>query len=109
MIKGLIHSGLSTNNLNGSIDFYTKAFGFEVIFKEEKIQEEIESITGIKSQTCRVAQLSVKGSDHIIEQTVASAIPIIVGTYLEGPIVQTKCLGQISIVYHRGPLRVLTP
>ena len=67
MIKGLIHSGLSTNNLNGSIDFYTKAFGFEVIFKEEKIQEEIESITGIKSQTCSLAQLSVKGSDHIIE------------------------------------------
>ena len=51
----------------------------------------------------------LSGSDHIIEQTVASAIPIIVGTYLEGPIVQTKCLGQISIVYHRGPLIVLTP
>ena len=51
----------------------------------------------------------MSGSDHTIEQTVASAIPIIVGTYLEGPIVQTKCLGQISIVYHRGPLRVLTP
>ena len=67
MIKGLIHSGLSTNNLNGSIDFYTKAFGFEVIFKEEKIQEEIESITGIESQRCSLAQLSFKGSDHIIE------------------------------------------
>jgi len=47
--------------------------------------------------------------NHNIEQTVASAIPVIVGTYLEGPIVQTKCLGQISIVYHKGPLRVLTP
>ena len=47
MLKGLIHSGLSTKDLNGSIDFYEKAFGFEVIFKEENIKEEIESITGL--------------------------------------------------------------
>jgi hypothetical protein len=48
-------------------------------------------------------------ANHKIEQTIASAIPVIVGTYLEGPIVQTKCLTRISIVYHKGPLRVLTP
>ncbi len=67
MLKVLIHSGLSTKDLNGSIDFYEKAFGFEVIFKEENIKEEIESITGLKNQKCSLAQLSIEGSSHIIE------------------------------------------
>ena len=92
MIKGLIHSGLSTNNLNGSIDFYTKAFGFEVIFKEEKIQEEIESITGIKSQTCSLAQLSVKGSDHIIELLSFMDMSLYKKTILMHPLAQDKVI-----------------
>ena len=63
----LIHSGLTTANLDLSISFYSEAFGFNVIFRENNITDEIERITGQKSQSCSLAQLSLPGSSHKIE------------------------------------------
>ena len=65
--KELIHSGLCTKDLEACINFYVKAFGLKVIFKETNIQKEIESITGVKNLSCSLAQLSIPGSDHLVE------------------------------------------
>ena len=65
--KELIHSGLSTKDLEACINFYVTAFGFEVIFKENNIKKEIESITGVKNLSCSLAQLSIPGSNHLLE------------------------------------------
>ena len=63
----LIHTGLATTNLDGSIKFYEEAFSFKVVFKENDILKEIESITGIVNQKCSLAHLSMPNSEHIIE------------------------------------------
>ena len=42
----LIHSGLSTSDLDMAVTFYTLAFGFKVMFRENNITHEIELITG---------------------------------------------------------------
>tara|TARA_Y100001968_G_C19253043_1_gene665438 strand:+ start:477 stop:935 length:459 start_codon:yes stop_codon:yes gene_type:complete len=63
----LIHSGLSTSDLDMAVTFYTQAFGFKVMFRENNITHEIELITGEKKQSCSLAQLSLPGSAHIIE------------------------------------------
>ena len=63
----LIHSGLATADLDLSISFYSEAFGFNVIFRENNITDEIERITGQTNQSCSLAQLSLPGSSHRIE------------------------------------------
>ena len=77
MLKVLIHSGLSTKDLNGSIDFYEKAFGFEVIFKEENIKEEIESITGLKNQKCSLNLVTYSDRWHLPNGSMVTHIGII--------------------------------
>ena len=67
MLKGLIHTGLVTQDLESSISFFKKAFDCKIIFKEKNICKEIESITGIKNQKCSLAQLSVPTTGHLIE------------------------------------------
>ncbi len=63
----LIHSGLATADLDLSISFYSEAFGFTVIFRENNITNEIEQMTGQKNLSCSLAQLSLPDSSHSIE------------------------------------------
>src|SRR5262245_7399353 len=60
------HSSLAVNDLNLAVGFYTAAFGFEVLFSEDLV-DEIELMTGSPGMRCRLAQLRVPGAGQTLE------------------------------------------
>ena len=49
------------------MDFYCRAFGFEIAFQERAMREQIRSMTGLPGLTCDIAQLRVPQSSHVLE------------------------------------------
>jgi predicted enzyme related to lactoylglutathione lyase len=61
------HSSLAVSDLDTAMDFYRQAFGFELLFAERNMSDQIESIAGIAGLTCDIAQLRVPQSAHVLE------------------------------------------
>lgn len=61
------HSSLSVTDVAPAIRFFEDAFGFEVLFTEPTMSEQIASMTGLPSLTCSLAQLRQPVSGHVLE------------------------------------------
>ena len=61
-----VHSSLSVDDFETAIHFFEEAFGFEVLFKEEGMEQQIESITGTKGLVCDlVTAHAILAFDHL--------------------------------------------
>lgn len=61
------HSSLAVGDLDRAVDFYRRAFGFELLFAEKGMSDQIESMVGTSGLTCDIAQLRHARSDHLLE------------------------------------------
>ncbi|MFZ5675208.1 MAG: VOC family protein [Pseudomonadota bacterium] len=57
-LKALDHVSLAVSDIDLSIAFYARAFGYEVAFIERDMAKEIRSMTGVDSLSCHLAQLA---------------------------------------------------
>jgi len=66
MIRGIHHVALSSADIAKTVDFYTKAFGFEVVWESswEKGSDMIDEIVGLKGSSAKQAMLKA-GNTHI--------------------------------------------
>ena len=62
-----VHSSLSVDDFQAAIDFFKEAFGFEVLFKEEGMDRQIESIAGTKGLVCDLVMMRNALSGHVLE------------------------------------------
>lgn len=53
----LDHCSLVVGDLGKAIDFYCTAFGFEVLFREDQMSEELRGMTGVAGIGGNIAQL----------------------------------------------------
>jgi predicted enzyme related to lactoylglutathione lyase len=56
-IKNVDHISLAVNNIKKGIYFYTNVFEYRVIFEEDNMTKQIQSITGLKKISCNIVQL----------------------------------------------------
>ena len=61
------HFSFSVNNIEKAIFFYKNAFGYELMFQENNMEKQIQSMTGIKNITCNIAQMKNDKDSNIIE------------------------------------------
>ena len=66
-IKNWHHSSLAVSDLDKAMNFYCRAFGFELDFSEKGMSDQIASIVGQEGVTCDIAQLRNSQSEHILE------------------------------------------
>lgn len=57
-LKSLDHISLAVSDIDLSIAFYDKAFGYDVAFIERDMAKEIRSMTGMETLSCHLAQLT---------------------------------------------------
>jgi catechol 2,3-dioxygenase-like lactoylglutathione lyase family enzyme len=65
MILGLSHIGLTTSDLESSLEFYREAFGFQVLSDAERRGEWIDRITGMPGFHARNVYLSTSRHQHL--------------------------------------------
>ena len=56
-IKKVDHMSLAVNSIKKGIYFYTNVFEYRVIFEEENMTKQIQSITGLKEISCNIVHL----------------------------------------------------
>lgn len=56
-LKALDHVSLAVADIDQSLAFYGKAFGYELVFIERDMEKEIRSMTGLESLSCHLAQM----------------------------------------------------
>ena len=61
------HFSFSVNNIEKAIFFYKNAFEYELMFQENNMEKQIQSMTGIKNITCNIAQMKNDKDSNIIE------------------------------------------
>lgn len=61
------HTSLAVADLDCAIDFYRAAFGYEPVFIERGMSDQIESIVGVVGLRCDLAQLRFPASGHVLE------------------------------------------
>jgi catechol 2,3-dioxygenase-like lactoylglutathione lyase family enzyme len=61
------HTSLAVSDLDRAIDFYRAAFGYEPVFIERGMSDQIESIVGAVGLRCDLAQLRSPASGHVLE------------------------------------------
>jgi catechol 2,3-dioxygenase-like lactoylglutathione lyase family enzyme len=66
-VKVWHHTSLAVSDLDRAIDFYRRAFGYDVRFVERGMAEQIARLTGIPGLTCDLAQLGSPVSGHVLE------------------------------------------
>lgn len=62
-----VHTSLAVEDFQAAIRFFEEAFGFEMHFKEEGMNRQIESIAGTKDLICDLAILRNRASGHMLE------------------------------------------
>jgi catechol 2,3-dioxygenase-like lactoylglutathione lyase family enzyme len=65
-MTGFHHVGLTVQNLEASIDFYSELFGCRVIQRAEGVGGEVETITGLAGAHTLIADLAFP-SGHVLE------------------------------------------
>lgn len=66
-VKVWHHTSLAVGDLDRAIDFYRRAFGYDVRFVERGMAEQIARMTGIPGLTCDLAQLGSPVCGHVLE------------------------------------------
>tara|TARA_B100000029_G_scaffold153500_1_gene148732 strand:+ start:876 stop:1310 length:435 start_codon:yes stop_codon:yes gene_type:complete len=56
-INKVDHISLAVNNIEKGIYFYTNVFEYKIIFQENNMTKQIQSITGIQNISCNIVQL----------------------------------------------------
>ena len=67
MIRKWHHCSLAVRDLDDAIRFYSSAFGFEIVFREDGMSNQIASIAGEPALTCDIAQLRRSGCGLFLE------------------------------------------
>ena len=73
-VTGWAHSSLAVSELDEAARFFCDALGFEVVFREDDMADQIASMTGLPSLSCRLAQLRHPVSSHVLE-LIAFTVP----------------------------------
>jgi catechol 2,3-dioxygenase-like lactoylglutathione lyase family enzyme len=66
-VKAWHHTSLSVSNLDRAISFYRRAFGYEILFEERGMSDQIASMTGTSGLACDLVQLCSPVSGHVLE------------------------------------------
>ena len=66
-INKVDHISLAVNNIKKGIYFYTNVFEYRVIFEEDNMTKQIQSITGLKEISCNIAQLKSDFIGNVLE------------------------------------------
>ena len=66
-VKVWHHTSLAVSDLDRAIDFYRRAFAYELLFEERGMAGQIARMTGIAGLTCDLAQLRSPISGHVLE------------------------------------------
>ena len=66
-IKKVDHMSLAVNSIKKGIYFYTNVFEYRVIFEEDNMTKQIQSITGLKEISCNIAQLESDFIGNVLE------------------------------------------
>ena len=66
-IKKVDHISLAVNSTKKGIFFYTNVFEYRVIFEEDNMTKQIQSITGLKEISCNIAQLESDFIGNVLE------------------------------------------
>lgn len=61
------HTSLAVSDLDVAIRFYGDAFGYRLLFREDGMAGQIQSIAGEPGLTCDIAQLAADASPHVLE------------------------------------------
>jgi predicted enzyme related to lactoylglutathione lyase len=61
------HTGISVSDLNQSLDFYSKTFGFEPVFEAMDMSDLIQQITGVPGLRADLVQCKSKLSEQVLE------------------------------------------
>jgi predicted enzyme related to lactoylglutathione lyase len=78
------HTGISVLDLNQSLAFYSKTFGFEPVFEAMDMSDLIQQLTGVPGLRADLVQCKSKLSDQVLElikfrnipSTVSELLPI---------------------------------
>lgn len=66
-IKNVDHISLAVNSIKKGIYFYTNVFEYRVIFEEDNMTKQIQSITGLKEISCNIVQLKSDFIGNVLE------------------------------------------
>ena len=66
-IKNVDHISLAVNSIKKGIYFYTNVFEYRVIFEEDNMTKQIQSITGLKEISCNIVQLKSDFVGNVLE------------------------------------------
>ncbi|SVB00707.1 uncharacterized protein METZ01_LOCUS153561, partial [marine metagenome] len=66
-IKNVDHISLAVNNIKKGIYFYTNVFEYRVIFEEDNMTKQIQSIIGLKKISCNIVQLKSDFIGNVLE------------------------------------------
>lgn len=69
------HTSLAVDDLDRAMSFYREVLGFEVVFQERGMRDQIRSITGLPQVTCDIAQLHAPRSPHTLELIAFHGVP----------------------------------
>lgn len=58
-LMGLDHISLAVADFDLSVDFYRRAFGYQLVFEERDMAREIQSMMGMERLSCHLAQLTL--------------------------------------------------
>ena len=72
---GWHHTSLAVNDLDGAIAFYRGVFGYEVIFEERSMTDQIQSMVGLPGLIGDIAQLRSPISGHVLELIAFRQVP----------------------------------
>jgi catechol 2,3-dioxygenase-like lactoylglutathione lyase family enzyme len=65
-VSGACHTGFSVVDLDEAIAFY-ELFGCEVLWRRETTEQYFRDIVGIPDAVVQAAQMSIPGTEHIVE------------------------------------------
>jgi len=57
-VKVWHHTSLAVTSLDSAVDFYRRAFGYELLFVERGMAEQIADMTGIAGLVCDLASFA---------------------------------------------------
>ena len=67
VVKIWHHTSLAVSDLDLGIEFYRRAFNYDVLFEERGMSHQIARMTGIPGQLCDLAQMRSPVSGHVLE------------------------------------------
>ena len=65
-VSGACHTGFSVLDLDEAIAFY-ELFGCEVLWRRETTEQYFRDIVGLPDTVVQAAQMSIPGTEHIVE------------------------------------------